>query len=123
MPAVAATVAASWRHAENSPPWVAYLRGRHTCTGFMADTPLKAIFTMHGHPPAGLGDHRCKNAAHWRFTALTPSPGTVSLPPWASDGVYCWSHLFSRGLHATMGESDRFERWLNSREAGPDAGG
>ena len=50
---------------------------------------------------------RCKNVAHWRFTSLKKS--------WASDGDYCWNHLFSQGLMADMTEDAAFRTWSERR--------
>lgn len=89
-------------------PWVRYLRKTVPCTGFMARTPLKAVYAMGGKPPVGLDNYRCKQPARWKFTALQRS--------YASDGTYCWSHLLSRGFYGDMAECDRLNRWLERHE-------
>jgi len=89
-------------------PWVRYLRRPVACTGFMARTPLKAVYSMGGKPPVGLDGYRCTKPARWKFTALKRSHAT--------DGIYCWSHLLSRGFYGDMAECDRLNRWLERHD-------
>lgn len=82
-------------------PWVTRLRRPVPCEGFMAHTPLRAVF---GTDEQRAARPRCKNLARWRFRALRRSC--------AEDGAFCWSHLMSRGLYGDMDEIVRTERWL-----------
>jgi hypothetical protein len=82
--------------------WVTRLDQAQQCEGFLARTPLKALYAMGGKPPVGLDNYRCKLPAYWRFTALKKSH--------ARDGVYCWLHLVYRGLYGDTLEEARTHR-------------
>lgn len=91
-------------------PAVTGLKRPHECTGFMANTPLKAIYEMGGKPPVGLDNYKCKNRAYWKFKNLKRG--------WKQGRVdyYCWSHLMHRGYWGDMDETARTERFLNRPE-------
>lgn len=89
-------------------PWVDRLEKPKPCEGYRwSSMPLKAIYTMGGKPPVGKEKWRCKKLAHWRFRAKRNS--------WAKTGNYCWSHLFSSGLHHDQIESDRLDEWMKGQ--------
>lgn len=82
-------------------PYVKYLVKAQPCTGFMNKTTLKHLY---GTAEQRAQKPRCKVPAHWKFTALKKS--------WAKDGVFCPSHLFSRGLYSDMDEMARTEKYV-----------
>lgn len=67
-------------------PWVHYYCEPRECTGWMRS------------------GKKCKNAAHWRFTSLKSRRVYAMNQP---NGVYCWSHLISRGIFGSMEEEER----------------
>lgn len=93
-------------------PWVRRLPEPVPCTGRKSGTPMKAMYSMYGKPPAGLDGYRCKVPARWHFTALKKSRAT--------DGDFCFNHLIHRGLLYDQDESVRLERWL-ARQAAQDS--
>ncbi len=85
-------------------PWITYHDLPTTCTAITSRTPLKAIYSMHGKPPIGLDNYRCKKPAHWRFRALKRS--------FTRDGDLCWTHLM-QSVFGDMAEDERFSRWFH----------
>lgn len=75
----------------DSLPWVHYYCEPKVCTGWMRS------------------GKKCKNQAHWRFTSKkSRSKWAMNVP----NGVYCWSHLISRGIYGSMEEEARTDaRW------------
>lgn len=67
-------------------PWVRRLVKPLPCEGWMAR------------------GRNCRNQAHWKFTASKRS--------YARSGVYCWSHLISRGIEGDMVEERRFTQQM-----------
>lgn len=89
-------------------PWITRLDKAVPCQGLKSHTPLKAVYSMGGKPPVGLAPYACKNPGYWKFEALNGEPQDIP----ARSGVYCWSHLLSRGLFASVAEETRFNEWL-----------
>jgi hypothetical protein len=56
--------------------------------------------------PAVKAKYKCRARARWQFRA----DKRAELP--ASDGTYCWSHLWSLGLQHSMAEQARTKRGL-----------
>ncbi len=72
-------------------PWVDREALGGTCDGYRwSHMPGKAL-----RDPAVLEKYRCRNTAHWRFTALEAVPGTAQAPHLGTgtSGLYCWPHL------------------------------
>lgn len=91
-------------------PFVTYLSRGRQCEGFMSHTSLKHVF---GTDEQRAKRPKCKNPAHWKFTALKKST--------ADSGVYCQSHLFSRCLYGDMDEEKRTEQYAKDWAAKSDA--
>lgn len=102
-------------------PWVTRLKKGQQCTGFMGHTTFKAMSVLRvkdeNLSPEDLAykkKFQCKNSARWRYKGLGPS----KRDPWRTDesGVYCWSHLYSRGLWGSMEEEDRNLKWWKKHD-------
>lgn len=101
-------------------PWVTRLVSPRTCTGFMAHTPIKAVWG-YKHKDMSQAEferlkqkYTCKNRAYWKFKGLKPGPRN----PFRSDssGYYCWSHLVSRGIYGDMDEEARTVKWFKKHD-------
>jgi hypothetical protein len=87
-------------------PWVKRLKEPQQCSGFVAKkTSLKHLY---GTPEQRAQKPKCPNKALWKFTALRLTSQYFGV----EDGIFCWNHLWSRGIHGTMGEDIRYEHWL-----------
>ena len=95
-------------------PRITYQAMTQTCDGYRwSRMPLKALWAdMPGHRPGLMEKYRCRNAAHWVFTALAPR-GSYDMP--ARSGTYCMSHLYSQLFY--MNEWDRFRDWVERQLA------
>lgn len=83
-------------------PWVTRLDRTQDCDGYRySSMSFKAL-----RDPVLKAKYKCRVPARWRFRALRRNP----MP--ARDGVYCWSHLWSRGLQHDMAEYARTMREL-----------
>ena len=93
-------------------PRVKFVPGRNVCDGYRwSQVPLKALFAdMRGYDPVLKEKYRCKNAAHYDFTALKARNEWDIV---ADSGVYCWSHLMSQLDH--MNEWSHFVRWWDKQ--------
>lgn len=90
-------------------PRISYQVMAQTCDGYRwSRMPLKALFAdMRGYDLSLRERYRCRNTAHWTFSALKPR-GSYDFP--AHDGVYCLSHLYSELHHPR--EWEHFRRWV-----------
>lgn len=80
-------------------PWVTRLKKPHQCSEYRSGMSRKA-----SNDPELSKKYECRNPAYWKFRALKKS--------WSEDGIYCWSHLISRGVHGDMDEDERTMKWL-----------
>jgi hypothetical protein len=86
-------------------PWVTRLEQTQDCDGYRwGHMPGKAL-----RDPEIKAQYKCRNRARWRFRAMKPSSWN---PVPASDGTYCWPHLWSLGLQYGMAEDARTKRGL-----------
>lgn len=103
-------------------PWVRKLSKPQPCQGIRwSQVPGKAIRPWgpgRRNAPTGIEPYRCKKLGWWKFTALRKSRAAWPEPS-AESGVYCWSHLFSAGLHGSMREDARTMKWLDEQEDYP----
>lgn len=83
-------------------PYVYRRRRPTTCDGY------RSMSFKARRDPELRERYRCRRPAYWRFTALR----RANFP--ARSGVYCWSHLLSRGLDGCPEEQDRHTRWWNA---------
>ena len=83
-------------------PWVTRLERTTDCDGYRwSRMPLKALgdtFLM--------SKYKCRASARWQFRA----DRRAQVP--ASDGTYCWAHLWSLGLQYSPAEEERTRRGL-----------
>ena len=83
-------------------PWVTRLKQTQDCDGYRwSSMSWKARCT-----PELMATYKCKVPARWKFRALKRNP----MP--ATDGTYCWSHLWAMGLQHDMAEQERTFRGL-----------
>jgi hypothetical protein len=86
-------------------PWVTRLERTQDCDGYRwGHMPDKAL-----RDPEIRAKYKCRNRARWRFRAMKPSSRN---PFPASDGTYCWPHLWSLGLQHSEAEDARTKRGL-----------
>jgi hypothetical protein len=90
-------------------PWIRKLSIGTRCDGIKwSKVPLKAVYAIAGRKPTGITDqYRCRNMAHWKFTALK----TSKMHP-ATSGTYCWQHLMNLGIYYNSEETTRFQEWM-----------
>lgn len=110
----------SWMEAYSRLPWVTRLVNPRQCTGFMAHTPLKAVWGDRAGKMTEAEFERlkkkytCKNRAYWKFEGLKLSKRF----PYRTDqsGTYCWKHLVHRGVYGSMEEEDRTLKWFKKHD-------
>jgi hypothetical protein len=88
-------------------PYVTRLDATQECDGYR----YSAMSFKARRDPVLRATYRCKAPARWRFRALRAR--RPDLPP-ASDGTYCWHHLFSLGLYHDMAEEERYLRAMSA---------
>lgn len=89
-------------------PRVTYLKRARPCTEMRGGAPVKAYWKRDGSRQTDetiIAKWRCKNPAHWKFTALKRAR-------YSKNGVMCFSHLYHRAVFGDQNEMEATEKLM-----------